>query len=275
MTETERNEQLIAFFPQISAQMRSIMMNIHHAFQLLAPLTERDRDADLDQTASELERSYYQLLRLSNNLSHAEDLFLDDAPAPTTNDVVGFCRELVERCEVPAELLGLRIRFSSNKPYHYMNFYPMGLERIVMNLVSNAMKYTPEGGYITLSLQIQPHPKQMVLSVRDTGCGIPKEKQEKLFSLTPLTAKEYRIKQGVGLGLPLSFQMARRMGGTLVLAESVEGKGSCFLLRLSEDDTITPAAHDLPVDYAGGFNPTLLQLADALPTEAYLAKYLD
>ena len=78
---------------------------------------------------------------------------------------------------------------------------------------------------------------------------------------------------GLGLGLPLCHRLAECLGGTL-LAESVVGKGSRFTLSLP-DRQVGPDVSDIPTDYTGGFNRTLLALADALPAEAFRLRNQD
>jgi signal transduction histidine kinase len=102
--------------------------------------------------------------------------------------------------------------------------------QILVNLFANALKFTPAGGTISLALQASDH--EVAISVSDTGIGIPAQQMERIFE--PFVQAERALHtgdQGVGLGLAISRQLARAMGGTLTV-ESAVGVGSTFTLTL-------------------------------------------
>ena len=105
------------------------------------------------------------------------------------------------------------------------------VQQILINLVSNALKFTPRGGRISLACSMVGD--QVVVSVLDTGPGIPEEKQETIFEPfvqlgRSLTSTSH---EGVGLGLAISRGLARAMGGDLKVSSYV-GQGSTFTLIL-------------------------------------------
>jgi len=104
------------------------------------------------------------------------------------------------------------------------------VQQILLNLLSNALKFTPSGGEITLGCTMRDG--AVLVSVRDTGRGIAAEKLASIFE--PFVQVDRRFKreqEGIGLGLAISRELARAMGGDLTV-ESAEGKGSTFELRL-------------------------------------------
>jgi PAS domain S-box-containing protein len=104
-------------------------------------------------------------------------------------------------------------------------------EQILLNLLTNAMKFTRPGGVVTLSAEADAGVVR--LRVRDNGCGIPPDRLEAIFDpfvqIDRMSAEAGN--RGVGLGLAISRDLARAMGGTLS-AESVVGEGSVFTLSL-------------------------------------------
>jgi signal transduction histidine kinase len=103
-------------------------------------------------------------------------------------------------------------------------------QQVVINMLSNALKYTPAGGTITLSCEATPG--EALVCVRDTGMGIPPDKLEMIFEpFTQVSGGLTRSVEGTGLGLAISRELARAMGGELGV-ESVVGAGSTFTLRL-------------------------------------------
>ncbi len=104
------------------------------------------------------------------------------------------------------------------------------VRQVLLNLLANAVKFTPAGGRITASVSIDGAFARV--HVRDTGVGIPAQKLADVFE--PFVQVEgglTRPHDGVGLGLSISRELARGMGGDLT-AESTEGVGSAFTLRL-------------------------------------------
>jgi signal transduction histidine kinase len=103
-------------------------------------------------------------------------------------------------------------------------------EQIVLNLVSNAVKFTPEGGVVTLTCSLGGDAVMAV--VHDTGPGIPEDKQEMIFDpFVQLGRSLTSAHEGAGLGLAISRDLARAMGGE-VTVESTPGAGATFTLRL-------------------------------------------
>ncbi|WFB63538.1 response regulator [Sphingobacterium sp. WM] len=109
------------------------------------------------------------------------------------------------------------------------------LEQVLRNLLSNATKFT-EKGYITLSVELIDGKEPSVLfHVRDTGIGIPQEKQKLIFeAFQQADGSTRRQYGGTGLGLSISREIARLLHGELTV-ESTPGKGSCFTLSLPMD----------------------------------------
>src|SRR5207247_2260839 len=119
---------------------------------------------------------------------------------------------------------------------------PVRVRQILSNLMSNAIKYTPAGGHIRVSVvRGQPRPErgeQVGIEVRDTGPGIPRELQAKVFE------EFFRVRgagsngsDGNGLGLAISRRIARLLGGDVTFADG-DGGGSVFTLWFGQS---TPA----------------------------------
>jgi len=106
------------------------------------------------------------------------------------------------------------------------------LHQALTNLISNAVKYTPEGGEIRVSAERGREPHTVVLGVRDTGIGLSLEDQKRLFtkffrSSDPRVQRE----RGSGLGLALTHALITRIGGKISV-DSQPGHGTTFRLTL-------------------------------------------
>jgi signal transduction histidine kinase len=104
------------------------------------------------------------------------------------------------------------------------------VRQILLNLVSNAIKFSDRGGRVVVGCEADSD--WTLIHVRDDGPGIPREKHEAIFH--PFVQTDRRLnrpREGVGLGLAISRDLARAMGGELSV-ESTPGVGSTFTLRL-------------------------------------------
>ena len=112
---------------------------------------------------------------------------------------------------------------------------------MLLNLVSNAVKFTPEKGSVTLSAAIEPS-GDLVMRVTDSGIGIAPEDIPRAFEpFTQLDSSLARRFPGSGLGLYLSRALAEAQGATLTL-ESVPGAGTTAVLRFPKSRLLTPLA---------------------------------
>lgn len=113
--------------------------------------------------------------------------------------------------------------------------------QILLNLVGNAVKFTPPGGRVSLSCEPSEDGEDIEFRVVDSGPGIPQERQEEIFD--PFSRGEWRLerpREGSGLGLAISRNLARAMGGD-VGVESTPGEGSVFRLILPRVGQSAPA----------------------------------
>lgn len=272
--EETRNSgaQLDAVLRQVSGQLRQSLGNIASALERLAPPEARDADPDVDRSAAVLTQSYYRILRLTGNLSEAADLESPSQVQLSNDDIIGFCREMVRKAEEPARLLGLELAFHSEKATHIIAMNAERMERLMMNLLSNAFKFTPRGGRVAVEVRIV---RQWVeLRVSDTGCGIPRDRLETVYERYHFPQRADPPPYGLGLGLPICRKIAWEHGGSLLI-DSQEGVGTAVTLSLPNTRLRKQSVHEPMGGFHDGFNHTLLELADALPREAFSAKYLD
>ena len=267
MRERLLNEVLL----HVAAHLRTALGGMHIAVSRLAPPERRDADAALDRDAALLNRNYYALLRLSNNLSNAP-MLLDDAPLTRENtDIVTWLDGLCRQASPLFALRKVALTFQCSAAHHGAAINRVCLEQAVWNLLSNALKFTAEGGAVTVSLQFER--RQVLLAVADTGCGINAEDMEMVFDGYLHPERLAALPSGLGLGLPLCRRIAEGHGGRLVLNSRV-GHGTTVTLALP-DELAEDVVEDVAFDYTGGFQPALVGLADGLPFEAFLQKHSD
>lgn len=267
----DEQKDLAALLPQIAAQARGALSTLRLAAAQLAPAEAREQDPVLDRQAAVLDQGYYRLLRLVNNLSLAACMTEKHTLRLRDRELVSLVGEQCEQAAGLAELLGLHLRFVCALERHVCAVDPDALEQILSQLLSNAFKFTPAGGTVTIELRRLG--KRVLLSVEDTGCGIPEDRLATLFDRYRHSDGTDLPSHGLGLGLALCQRLAALHGGTM-MAVSQLGQGSRFTCSLP-DRQVGGDVSDIPFDYSGGFNRTLLGLADALPAEAFLIRSQD
>lgn len=259
---------LSRFFPALAVHLRSSLGGLYLAADSLAPEEARDFNARMDQDKSVLDLNYYRLLRLTGNLSLAADMDLPQDLPEEDRDIVEETELVCRETESLAKLLGLTLCFRCQEGRHLCALRRDAVRQLLLQLLSNAFKFTPAGGIVTVELRVKG--SFVLLSVADTGCGISEEHLVTLFDRYLHQHPMDPPPHGVGLGLPLCSHIAKGHGGTL-MAESHPGKGSCFTVSIP-DRQVGDTISDVPFDYAGGFSRTLMALSDALPAKAFVLR---
>ena len=254
----------LSLLPQAAAQMRGALSSLYFAAARLAPAAAREQDPDLDAKAALVDQSYYRLIRLVNDLSATR--YLNEEPLPLRDrDIVEFVADVFAKAASLAPLRGLETRLICAADSHICAFCPDAPEQLLYPLLSNACKFTPSGGLVTVELRLTGG--RILLSVEDTGPGIDPERLESLFDSYHQAERPAPPPQGLGLGLALCRGIAQGHGG-IITAESHQGKGSRF--TFSMPDRLSGAAlSDVRFDYGGGFNHALMALSDAMPPQAF------
>lgn len=146
-------------------------------------------------------------------------------------DLNRLVREVVSKLnDVTISSDGHQIQFTSGEPL-WVACERQRTERVLYSLLTNAIRYSPHGGAINVVLEVQPD--QARVSIRDNGLGIPADKLSKIFDRY-YQAHQTGLKgpSGLGLGLYLSREIVRRMGGEITAASDGPGRGALFAFTL-------------------------------------------
>ncbi|HEV8672973.1 MAG TPA: GAF domain-containing protein [Methylomirabilota bacterium] len=142
-----------------------------------------------------------------------------------------------------------------------VNGDPMRLEQVVANLLDNALKYTPAGGYIRVT--VGPEGDEAVLRVQDTGAGIPAEMLPRIFDLFVQAGPPVdRTQGGLGLGLTLTRRLVELHGGGIIAASRGPGQGSEFVVRLPRLPARPATTAAVAAEPAAGATRTVLVIED-------------
>ena len=269
----DNNQELERVLGQVSNQLRGSLGNIYQALNRIAPMEVREGNGAVDRDAAVLCQSYYRILRLANNLSDAAHLEGPSAAQLRNGDIVGLCRDIMDRARHPAELLGIRLDFRCEKDRHTIAMDGDRIERMMLNLLSNAFKFIRrDEKLVTLDVRVSREWVELILT--DTGCGISQELLETVFDRYRHTQRLDPPPHGLGLGLPVCRRIAQEHGGVLLLT-SQEGTGTTVTVSLPNKRSKLQQMSTFLVDLGGGYNRTLAELSDALPSRAFTHQYMD
>jgi signal transduction histidine kinase len=198
------------------------------------------RRAALDETyeqiptyVSHVERAGKSIQRLMENLLQISRLERsDELPSAEPTDLAFVMNQVILDLAPLAKHKQQTLKVEPATDLEQALAVPLLLREALSNLVSNAVKYTPDGGEIRVWSQRGRQPHTVVVGVRDSGIGLSKDDQARLFtkffrSSDPRVQRE----RGTGLGLALTHALVTRIGGTISV-ESEPGRGTTFRLTL-------------------------------------------
>lgn len=222
----ERDELLAL----VTHDLRSPISAVHlTAESLLAMLPEQPAPADLERKMRRVESAASHAARLVDELFAGARIAAGKQLSGGRRrvDVSEFVERKVE--EYAERSPRHRIVLTCTVRGNQAEWDPSAIERVVDNLLGNAIKYSPEGGEIRV--EAWQRDGSVIISVQDQGVGIPAEELAQLFKPFYRASNVTRRMKGTGLGLAIARRIADEHGGDLTV-ESTEGSGSTFTLRL-------------------------------------------
>ena len=143
-------------------------------------------------------------------------------------DIIGFIHTVVESMRELTMQKHIDLQFEAAKNHVDMDFIPDCVTKIIHNLVSNAIKFTPEDGRIYLTANIEKD--YLRLCVADNGCGIPQEEIPHIFDVF-FQGKSGKVAMGTGIGLSLVHQLVEAMKGSIQV-HTAEAEGCVFIVKI-------------------------------------------
>ncbi len=226
-------EAKLRFFTNFSHELRTpltlIMGPVEELLTSSAELSGAQR-----QDLALVRRNTQRLLQLVNQLLDFRKIEVGKtAVRASESNLVAFVREIVDAFEKPAQLRGVRLRFLAAEPELFAWFDANLLDKVFLNLLSNALKFTPDQGRITISLQAADHGRALQVSIADTGRGISEQDQAHIFEWF-YQGEQGGVAKGSGMGLALAHGLVRLHLGQLAFS-SQPGQGSTFTVTLPRE----------------------------------------
>ena len=206
----------------------------------------------LQDTLETMQRNGYKLLKLINNLLDLSKLEEGKMRLKVkTLDLVEFIPPLLSSVKPLADQKQLRLYYQHPPHPVPLTLDPDQFEKVVLNLLSNALKFTPKGGKITI--YVEDRDRTATMTVEDTGIGIPADMLETIFDrFSQVDGSKSRAQEGTGIGLALAREIVLVHQGT-IHAESELGRGSRFVVELRkgeahfDEEVLDRRSEDLPI----------------------------
>ena len=206
--------------------------NITHEFRtpltVIKGMTKRIKENEEEKTM--ISRNSDDLLNLVDQMLELSKLESGNLPIKMVNgDIISFLKYLTESLHSLAEAKGVELKTESTTPSLSINYDKEKLTHIVKNLLVNAIKFTPQGGEVILKINNNNNDtKTLSFSVTDTGKGIAPEDLPNIFDR--FYQSEDAIHQGSGIGLALTHELVKLLGGSIQVETELE-KGTTFNLQ--------------------------------------------
>lgn len=234
-----------AFLANVSHEIRtplSVILTIAESLQegIYGKPTVRQVEA-----LGRLRRSGRHLLGLVNDILDMAKMEVGKLTLyPERITVAAVCTQSLQMVQELAQHKQITLQYENQSKAEWLWADEQRLRQILVNLLANGIKFTPEGGTVGLTVLADQAEGVIQLSVWDTGIGIAREETAKVFQpFVQLDTKLSRQYEGTGLGLTLVYYLTRLHGGGIVL-ETTEGQGSRFTISLPwQDEGDSPLAH--------------------------------
>ena len=275
ITVTPENQDMgVHTLAAITVNLRKAMNAVVNAKHVLLP--RLDETKDNMEKAAWMNRGIFSILRMAANMELYHNFASGEVILQTQRtDLGAWLEEMAQRMQPLVEQGGRKLVWHYPADRCYMDLDPQRMERALLNLVSNAMKFSEPGGVI--DLRVRHRGTHLVLTVTDQGCGIPADRMGQVYNWSQFKGRFPDPRCGVGLGLPLARYIVQAHGGRMMV-ESREGEGTVVHMDFSterrwpKENVLTGI--QMP-DYAGGMDHVLLELSDAMPNKAYDLRGID
>ena len=238
----ERIAQQLQALKKTDAMRRELVANVSH--DLRTPLTSlqgyletlllKERDLSPDERRQYLETAVKQSRRLGKLVGDLFELAKLECrevqPEPEPFALSELMQDVVQKLDLVAHQRGVHLSAAVSPDAPFVNADVGMMERVLVNLVDNALRFTPAGGSVSLSLAEEPD--QVVVRVADTGCGIAPDELPQLFNHSyRLTKVSRHHPESTGLGLAIAKRILELHGGT-IRVESQLNSGATFSFSL-------------------------------------------
>ncbi len=221
------------FISLISHELKTPLNVIYSAIQLIEGVYIDQVPDKVRSLLDSIKQNTFRQLRLVNNLLDITRLNSGQVKLNVKkNDIVFLTKVIVESVELFSSEKNIKIEFKGSIDEKIISIDDEKFERIILNILSNAIKFTNPGGQITVILEEITQSNMIQIKIKDTGIGIPKDKMQFIFErFGQVESNLSRQAEGTGIGLYIVKLLVSILEGSIYV-ESEVGVGSIFTLML-------------------------------------------
>ena len=240
----EREKRKLEEVVKLEVAKNELFSNISHEFRtpiniLLGTTQVINRNIEqnkiniksLTKHCKYIKQNSYRLLRLVNNLIDINKMDIGVYKLRCSNqNIISIIEDITQSVVLYTKNNKINLIFDTDKEELITYCDPDKIERIMLNILSNSVKYTPEDGFINVNIKTTS--ENVIVSIKDNGIGIPKEKLDVIFDrFEQVNTSLSRRCEGSGIGLSIVKKLVEMHGGK-ISAYSEEGKGSEFVFTI-------------------------------------------
>lgn len=252
------------FFANLSHELKTPLNIFYSIIQVLDLNVEKDED-DFKQLYKKynkgLKVNFYRMFKMITNLIDLTKFDSNLEKVKFNNyDIVKLCEDISLSVITYAEQKNIKIVFDTEKEEEIIRCNGEYMERIMLNILSNAIKFTPRGGEIFINLFFDS--EFVHIKIKDSGIGVPKEKIDSIFEKFVRVDKSFsRENEGSGIGLSIVKSLVELLEGEISL-KSEENKGSEFTVSLPNIKLNEKDLYEMPTDHIVDSQKITLELSD-------------
>lgn len=264
--ESDRNE--LKTLSLTAANMRQPLSSMIATTASLASSLEKNDDPKIRSQLQQMNRNLCRMHRMLCNMSDALQYADGNSNHMVCQNIVNVVEGIFQKSQKMCEQSNIHLQYSVPNETILCAIDEALLERGIYNMLSNAIKFSPEGSVIQASLIRRD--RRVYISVKDQGSGIPDAILSSVFSRYRRQPGLEDGRFGLGLGLVLVRCAARVHGGT-VLVDRPDQCGTRITISFPIQQSTAPMVRSnvTAVDYAGGWDHSLLELSDVMPASLY------
>ncbi len=227
----EANEKKLRYYVNMAHEIRSPMVMVMNPIE---KLPKYEQDSEKRHVLNTMKRNSTRIIRLMN---HFLDIKKIDKGLMTLQcrevNLVEIIQDLLETFAYEANKRSISIGFDYQLDRMVFNVDPDHIDTIIFNLITNALKYTPDGGEINVNLRMSDVYGNVMISVSDTGPGIEEKDIDRIFTRFYQTSnKQHTGNRGFGVGLNLCLMLAELHQGSIKAENRTDRSGTIFTLTL-------------------------------------------
>ena len=254
-------------------ELREPLSSVMVTADRLFPVSSLSEDPAVAEQVAQINRGLYQMLRVISNMSDASHYTTATTARQEVRDVAALVAEVFAKATGTMSHGGITLHYRGHPEAVYSLVDAEKLERAILNILSNALKFAPKGS--TMEASLVKRKQKLYLTIQNQGTGIAQQVRSSLFTRYTREPGLEDGRFGIGLGMVLVRAAAALHGGTVLVDEPQENT-TRITMTLAIHNRNSAQVHSpvFTIDYAGERDHCLLEFSESLPSELYAPENL-